>query len=141
MMNGITARHLEFFYRRVLGFSPLAPRPDRAHLVIELKKGAARTALHPGHVFSAGKDASGVERLYAPLGETVLRHARVEALHSVFVDPADGSTVRFAPRADSADGLGAPLQGAQQSWQPFGHAAPALRSPRRCCDSKRARGR
>jgi hypothetical protein len=122
-MNGITARHLEFFYRRVLGFSPLPPRPDRAHLLVELKKGAAPTALHPGHAFSAGKDASGAERLYAPLAETVIQHARVEALRSVFADPADGGTVRFAPRADSADGLGGALEGAQASWPPFGHAA------------------
>ena len=123
MMNGITARHLDFFYRRVLGFSTLPPRPDRAHLVIELKKGAARTALHPGHAFSGGKDASGSERLYAPLGETVIHHAKVQELRSVFVDPAEGGTVRFAPWANSADGLGASLQGPQPSWWPFGHAA------------------
>jgi len=134
-MNGITARHLEFFYRRVLGFAPRAARPDRAHLVLELKKNAPNTEIGPQHAFSAGKDDGGVELLYAPLDTTVLNHGKVKALHTVHVDPADG-TVRFAPVADSADGLGTPLEGAAPRWRAFGHqelpAAPvgfALASP------------
>lgn len=135
-MNGITARHLEFFYRRVLGFAPRPARPDRAHLLLELKKGAEPVAIGAAHAFSAGKDASGVERLYVPLVETVINAARVGQLRSVFVDPADGGTVCFAPVANSADGLGGELRGDQPKWRAFGGpdlpAAPigfALASP------------
>ena len=123
LMNGITARHLDFFYRRVLGFAPREARPDRAHLLIELKKGAGKVEIGPAHLFSAGKDAAGVEQLYAPVGKTVINRAKVESLLSVFVDPANGGTVRFAPRANSADGLGGALHGDEPKWSAFGNPA------------------
>jgi hypothetical protein len=121
-MNGITARHLEFFYRRVLGYAPRGPTPDRAHLLIELKKTAAPVAIGPAHVFSAGKGADGAERLYAPLIETIINRAKVEKLGSVYFDAAGGGTVRFAPVANSADGLGGELEGEEPKWRAFGHA-------------------
>ena len=119
-VNGITARHLDFFYRRALGFAPRPPRPDRAHLLLELKKGAAPAAIGPAHAFSGGKDAAGVERIYAPLAETVINGAKVESLRSVFVDPAGGGSVHFAPMANSADGLGGKLRGDEPKWRAFG---------------------
>lgn len=121
-INGITARHLEYFYRRVLGFAPRAPIPDRAHLMIELKKTAAPVEVGPEHVFSGGKDAGGVERLYGPLLKTVINRAKVEKLGSVYFDAALGGTVRFAPVANSADGLGGELEGDEPKWRAFGHA-------------------
>jgi len=119
-INAFTARHLEFFYRRVLGFDKLPPKPDRAHLLVELKKGARPVGLGPQHAFSAGKDTAGAEILYAPVDTTVLRHARVERLASVYVDPADGASVCFAPDAASADGLGAGFESEAPRWPPFG---------------------
>jgi Baseplate J-like protein len=117
-LNRIPGRHLDFFYRRVLGLAPRAAVPDRAHLLIELKKGSPPVVLGPGHAFSAGKDARGVERLYVPAGDTVLRPVKVASLRSVFVDAA--GTVRCAPLADSADGLGGALP-AGAPWRAFGH--------------------
>ena len=121
-MNGITARHLDFFYRRVLGFAPHGATPDRAHVLVELKKTAAPIEVGPGHLFSAGKDTAGVERIYAPLIETVINRAKVEKLGSVYFDAADGGTVRFAPVANSADGLGGELEGDEPKWRAFGYA-------------------
>jgi hypothetical protein len=118
-INRLTGRHLDFFYRRVLRFEPRPAVPDRAHVLIELKKGAAPVALGPRHAFSAGKDAAGVERVYAPAAETVVNGSRVESLRSIYRDPE--GTVRFAPVADSADGLGAPLVAAEPRWRAFGH--------------------
>jgi len=121
-INGVTARHLDFFYRRVLGFTPREPVPDRAHLLIELKKTAAPVEITPEHLFAAGKDADGVEQLYAPLLKTVINRAKVEELASVYFDPADGGTVRFAPKANSADGVGGELEGEEPKWRAFGYA-------------------
>jgi len=119
LMNGIGARHLDFFYRRVLGFARREAQPDRAHLLIDLKKGAVPTAIEPRHMISAGRDASGVEQIYVPLAETVINHAKVEKLCSVFVDPANGGTVCFAPIANSADGLG-PAFTKDEPWRALG---------------------
>ncbi len=123
-LNDLGARHLDFHYRRVLGFEPLPAQPEHAHLVLELKKNAAPFAVTPAQRFTAGKDAGGVERLYRPLRETVVGQGKVTALHSVY---RDAGGVRFAPVADSADGLGTPLDPARPQWPAFGHAglAPA----------------
>jgi hypothetical protein len=118
-VNRLTGRHLDFFYRRVLRFEPRPPLPDRAHLLVELKKGSAPIAIGPQHAFSAGKDAAGAELLYVPTAETVIHSARVESLRSIYKDP-DGRTVRFAPIANSVDGLGAPLPDAEPKWRAFG---------------------
>lgn len=122
IVNRLTGRHLDFFYRRVLRFEPRPSLPDRAHLLIELKKGSAPVAIGPRHAFSAGKDAAGAELLYVPTAETVINSSRIASLRSIYKDP-DGRTVRFAPVADSADGLGAPLTGAEPKWRAFGYPA------------------
>lgn len=123
-LNDLGARHLDFQYRRVLGFTSLLALPEHVHLTLELKKGAAPVAMTPAMRFSGGKDANGVERLYAPLHETVVGQGKLAALHSVY---RDAGGVRFAPVADSADGLGTPPDPASPSWSAFGHAglAPA----------------
>jgi len=120
LANRFTGRHLDFFYRDVLRLRPRGPLPDRAHLVLELKKGAEPTLVTPEHRFSAGKDAAGFELVYAPTGETTLNAARVESLRSVYLDGA--GTVRFAPIANSADGLGGKLPADEPKWKAFGHA-------------------
>ena len=121
-INGFTARHLDFFYRRVLGFAPRAAAPDRAHVLVELKKTAAPVKIGPAQLFSAGKDAAGTEQLYAPLLETIINRAKVETLRSAYVDDAGGGTVRFAPVANSADGLGAEIESEEPKWRGLGHA-------------------
>lgn len=120
-INTLTGRHLDFQFRDVLRFAPKPARPDHAHLLLELKKDAATVNITPGHLFTAGKDDSGVELLYRPVRETVIGHGRVKALHSVFRN-ADG--LFFAPIANSSDGLGDgqtdPQRGASDQWRAFG---------------------
>lgn len=118
-LNEFTARHLQVQMRDVLGFVPRPPQPDRVHLLIEPKKGAAAFEIEPAHRFSAGKDARGVEQLYAPVRRTVIAPIRVGRLASVM---RDGEHLRFAPIADSSDGLGAPLAADAPQWPPFARA-------------------
>lgn len=121
LANGITGRHLDFFYGDVLRLRRRPPVPDRVHVLFEPKKGAAPVLVLPEHLLSAGKDATGVERLYAPVGETVINAAKVESLRSVFLDRTGRGAVRFAPIADSSDGLGGKFAG-ETKWKAFGHA-------------------
>lgn len=116
LMNRLTARHLDFYYQRVLRFAPRPAVPDRAHVAFELKKNAPATRILPGMMLSAGKDAKGVERIYQPVRETVIVGAKLDALHSVFVD----DQVRCAPLASSGDGVGGPLAPPEMGWAPFG---------------------
>jgi hypothetical protein len=119
-INENTGKHLDFQFRRVLRFEPRPAQPDRAHLVLELKKGSEPLVIAPTQSFSAGKDSRGVELIYQPVREVVLNRGKVAALSSVF---RDATGLRFAPVANSADGLGGALDEAQPKWHAFGHAA------------------
>jgi hypothetical protein len=124
-LNQLTAKHLKFYYRRVLGIEPSSPVADRVHLVLEPAKsldGDPRIA--EDTEFKAGKDASGVELIYASDEELVLNQARLDedGLKSVFVSLQDGEVknIHAATDADSTDGLGADLLDADGQWQTFG---------------------
>lgn len=118
-INTLTGRHLDFQLKDVLRFTPRPAAPDHAHVIVELKKGAAPVALGRDLVFSAGKDANGVEMRYQPVREVIVGQGKVAALHSVY-HAAQG--VFFAPVANSADGLGGALDASQPKWPPFGNA-------------------
>ena len=120
LLNDFTAEHFDHQVRQVLGFAPAAPLPDHAHLIFALKKGAAPFEVGPDQVFSAGRDASGVDRLYRPVRRDGLNAARVTALCAL---RRQGGRLHFAPMANSADGMGAPLDKADPRWRPFGPAA------------------
>lgn len=124
VLNRVTGRHLDFYYQEVLRFQKRGALPDRAHLLIELKKNAPPILITPQQRFSAGKDMTGVEQVYAPVRETVINAAQVDSLRSIFVDPRGRGTVRYAPVADSSDGLGGKLEGESSAWDGFG--GPAL---------------
>jgi hypothetical protein len=118
-INTVAARHLDFQFRTVLGFEPRPAQPDRVHLLLELKKGAPATEITPDQAFSAGPGPGGADLLYRPVRGVVVTRGTVAALMSVF---RDNGRLRFAPVANSADGLGAGLVKADPSWPPFGHA-------------------
>jgi baseplate J-like protein len=121
-LNAITMRHLDFCYRRVLRFEKRPAVPDRAHVLIGLKKNAPPVTITTGDLLSAGKDATGVELVYGPTEETVVSLASIGSLRSVFLDRTLGGSVHAAPVANSSDGLGAPLEGEEPQWPAFGHA-------------------
>lgn len=116
MLNRITGRHLDFFYREVLRLTGKGPQTDRAHLLIELKKNAEPLIVGPEYQFLAGK-----ERVYAPDVATVINHGQVSEVRSFFVDAAGHGRVLMAPVANSADGLGGALDPADPKWHGFGH--------------------
>lgn len=121
LANEITGRHLDFYYQDVLRLRRRDPVADHAHVVLELKKGAASVEIGPEHLFTAGKDALGTELLYAPVRTAVIGPAKVESLRTISRDRA--GTVRFAPIANSADGVGGELPAEEPRWAGFGHDA------------------
>ena len=120
LLNGLTARHLDFFYRDVLRLESRPAVPDRAHLLLGLKKNTQPVKIGPAHQFSAGKDATGVERIYRPRRDTVINQASIARLGSIYVDPAGPGVVRHAPIANSSDGLGGELDSQEPRWRGFG---------------------
>ena len=122
IINRFTANHLDFYYADVLRLNKKSALNDRAHVSFELKKNAAPVALTPDMMLSAGKDDTGKEMLYRPTSETVINHAKVFSLRSMFIDPSNKGVVRYAPIAKSSDGLGGELDKEDSKWRAFGYA-------------------
>jgi hypothetical protein len=122
-INRLTEGHLDFLYQKVLGFRRDAAVPDRAHVILTLKKGARPVQVLPAHVFSAGKDAAGVEQFYSPTTSVIVNTSRIASLRSIYADPLPNGKIHAAPVANSADGVGSALPENAPGWKPFGDAA------------------
>jgi hypothetical protein len=127
-LNELTGRHLEYYYREVLGLCALPARPDQVHLLVELSKGVPEHLLPATTTyFRAGKDPAGKELLYRLDADFVANRAAVVALQSVYRPPAlqEGMAALglFAsPVTNSEDGQGKPLPKDAPHWPPFGRA-------------------
>ncbi len=122
-LNGITGRHLDHFYREVLRLESAPPVPDRVHLLFELKKKVAELMLPKGTLVSAGKDAAKKDIQFELANDLSVFPVTIDSLRSVFVAVADNRSIRLAPIANSADGLGAEFEPDQGQWSPFGTSA------------------
>lgn len=122
IINTITGRHLDYYYRDILRLSERAATPDRAHMLLELKKGASPVLVTTAHTFSGGKDATNVELIYTPVRDTVINASKVDSVRSVYLDRNPRGTIRYAPIANSADGLGGEFTGTETQWSGFGSA-------------------
>lgn len=128
-LNGFTGRHLDFYYSDVLQLAARGAVADRVHVAFELAKNARTTLLPAGTVLDAGKDAGAKPKPLEYVTERAIavNAARIQpeiGLKSVFVerDETTGAVrnIYAAPRADSADGLGAALEGDEKKWLVFG---------------------
>ena len=120
-INGLTQKHLDYYYEQVLGFRRLPPRPDEVHVVLELAPHVQQHLLPAGTTLEAGKDTLGNPLSYVTNREIVLNKAKLGAIKTILVD-ADGA-IYAAETANSADGQGAPLEGEPARWPTFGHPA------------------
>lgn len=124
-MNTLTARHLDFYYRKVLGLREKPAVPSHAHLLVTLAKHAQQHELPAEARFTAGKDDLGRDALFKNDANFVANKAKVTALKTVYrhkaESKADGDAGRVfaAPIANSNDGLGAELISEDKSWHPF----------------------
>jgi hypothetical protein len=113
-LNGLTARHLNFQYRDILRLAPEPARPDKAHLVLNLKKAITEARIPSGTRFQTGDALA-----YESTEEIFLRKTGLAHIRTIHVDP-DEKLVYAAPIANSLDGLGEDLDENDPSWHPFG---------------------
>ncbi|MFK0089584.1 hypothetical protein ACIQUS_20090 [Pseudomonas sp. NPDC090755] len=127
--NTLTERHLDFYYRQVLRLKERGAQPSHVHLLAELAKPVSSYLIEAGTLLKAGKDGLGKEAYFSVLRDTVLNQARVAALQTVYRHDAEtirtdvhgkyGGRLFASSIANSADGLGAPLEDSDPSWHPF----------------------
>ena len=101
-INTLTARHLDYYYRRYLRLLHQPSVPDRVNLIIDLARGARSVLLPRGTLLNAGPDQAGVDRMYATDRDLIVHRAQVAALRSLYVD-CQRTTLRQAPLRHSND--------------------------------------
>ena len=85
-LNQLTARHLEFYYRKVLNFTLKPPQPDRVNILVTPSTQVTNTLLPAGTLLEAGKDSLGKELVYSTDSDLVINHTTVARLSSVYVN-------------------------------------------------------
>lgn len=121
LINQITGRHLDFYYKDILRLTKKPAQPDHAHVVLELKKNSSPILVKPKHELTAGKDASGKELIYKPVLETIINSSKVEKIQSLYYNKEGAGGIHYASVANSADGIGGKIQNAALGWYGFGH--------------------
>lgn len=123
--NGLTKRHLDFYYSEVLQIDKLPEEADKAYVLFELAKNVAAAQLQKGTELDGGKDSEGKKRVYTLKEELVANKAQVAQLKSVYNDPNNQNPltypVKAAPAANSFNGKGEKFPGTDTSWRPFGY--------------------
>lgn len=124
-LNGLTRRHLDYFYETVLRIRPRDRQPDKVHLLFSLQPDARRLLLPEGSEVIAGNDESGREIVFTTDMALVLNQIKVRSLRTIFnsgVPTQEPRYVYASPIADSADGAGQPFTGLSNAWPSFGES-------------------
>ena len=122
-MNRMTKRHLDFYYRDVLGLTFKAHVPDVAHLIFEINKPYSQHKINAETLVKDGKDALGSDILFNLTDEVIVDKAQVKSLRTIF----KSKKLHAAPVADSADGLGAAFNDPTETrWKTLGKADDSL---------------
>ncbi len=114
--NTLTAKHLDFYYRKVLRLKERASQPDRAHVLVELAKHATTHLVAEGALLKAGKDAAGADAHFAVDRDLVANKGVVTELRNLYrhTDTLDGP-LPFDDQRIFAQ----PIANVGDSWHPF----------------------
>jgi hypothetical protein len=114
-LNGVTERHLDFYYKEVLRVKPKPAIPNTVHLIAELAKPVQQAVLPSGTLFKAGKDSLGKDVVYSLDKETSFNKAEVALFKAVYHE----HRLFASPVMNSADGQGAAIKTTLKEWHPF----------------------
>jgi len=118
--NGLTQRHLDFYYQHILQIEKLPPTPDKVHVLFELAKNCVDAQIGDDTGLDGGKDGKGQKRIYRTDGEFVANQIKVAQLRNVYNDHVN-SKIKAAEKAASFDGAGGDFPNDDVKWWPFGH--------------------
>jgi hypothetical protein len=119
-INGLTTKHLDFYYEKVLQLKEKLAEPNYAHLIFQLAKHNESHQLKAGIAFKAGKDSEGKDVVYELDQDFEPNIARVAELRSVYHTLSETAPALYAfPVANSDNGRGAELTSPDKQWHPF----------------------
>ena len=75
--NGLTKRHLDFYYREVLQFADREAKPSQVHLFFKCAKTLKERFVESGSTLLAGENDEGKKILYQLVDEIVVNKAEI----------------------------------------------------------------
>jgi hypothetical protein len=85
-LNGISRRHLDFYYLSFLQLSKQSAQADKVNVIIELAKQYPLHCLKAGTLLNAGKNAQGQSLTYKIDQDVAISHAKIGQLSSIYTD-------------------------------------------------------
>lgn len=85
-INGLTKKHLDFYFQERLGLTPKEAVPDVVNVLVTLVEDLGPLAIKKGTVLLAGNDEAGNELHYLTDHDTVVSEATIAQLKTVSVD-------------------------------------------------------
>jgi hypothetical protein len=85
-LNTLTRRHLDFYYRQVLGMTKKAAVPDQVNLLIDLAADTDQFLLPAGSLLNAGTDSLGQDLFYRTERDIVVNQVQVARLSSCYAE-------------------------------------------------------
>lgn len=76
-LNTLTEKHLQFYYKDILGFKPREGENGKATVFFEPVKNAPETFIPKGTLFDAGKDANGKPITYRSVRDVTVNQTKV----------------------------------------------------------------
>lgn len=85
-LNKLAERHLEFYYKNVLGFSPREGRVGNAVVFVSPMKNTPSVILPKGTLFDAGKDSDGKNIMFESIEEVTINNAEVNGCYYFYLE-------------------------------------------------------
>lgn len=85
-LNKLAERHLEFYYKNVLGFSQREGRVGNAVVFVSPMKNTPSVILPKGTLFDAGKDSDGKNIMFESIEEVTINNAEVNGCYYFYLE-------------------------------------------------------
>ncbi|MEM9686412.1 MAG: hypothetical protein AAF934_05760, partial [Bacteroidota bacterium] len=85
-INGLTQKHLDFYFQERLGLTPKDAIPDVVNVLLELTEDIDQLEVKKDTVLLAGEDKEGNELHYKIDEDTLISRARIAQLKNAFID-------------------------------------------------------
>ncbi|UII24680.1 hypothetical protein LVD15_15300 [Fulvivirga maritima] len=85
-INGLTQKHLDFYFQERLRLTPKQAVPDVVNVLLELADDVGQFEVKAGTILQAGTDDEGNELYYKTDRDTVITEAKIEQIKTVFVE-------------------------------------------------------
>lgn len=127
-VNTYTERHLDYYYRSILGLSERPGTPDQTPVMLELAPAFSSYTVPAGTPLSAGKGSDGKDIIFLTDADIAVNRARVASLRTLYFsrDKNDTQSPKWvrqawaAPQANLVDGFGKALKRKDLGWPAFG---------------------